>query len=347
MKEQIELFKQLQEFVDKMNFSNSSLDKIAVLRQYHTNNFIKKVLEYTYNPFFNFYVTPANCLDKIDMCEGDHIDIFELLDDLRLRYVTGYAAIAAVNNFKLIIGSELVYKIINKNLEIRIDVKTINKVFPNLIPTYSVALAETFNDKTNKKVDFIKDRWFMSRKLDGCRMQIIINEAGDINAYSRSGNEFFTMNRIKEQFREFAKKNRSIVFDGEICIVDPETNQDDFSGIVSQIKRKDYTIENAKYYVFDAISLSTFNDISKGDTFYQRQIDLLKMTRIINSPMIVYLEQTFIESKQELDDANELAIENNWEGLILRKDTYYKNGRSSDLLKVKMWQDEEFNVKRI
>jgi ATP-dependent DNA ligase len=41
-----------------------------------------------------------------------------------------------------------------------------------------------------------------------------------------------------------------MVFDGEVCIVD-ENGVEDFQGIMKEIKRKDHTIKNPKYKVFD------------------------------------------------------------------------------------------------
>ena len=47
--------KELKEFVDKMQATSSSLDKVEILKQ--QSEFIKKILEYTYNPYKQFYVT--------------------------------------------------------------------------------------------------------------------------------------------------------------------------------------------------------------------------------------------------------------------------------------------------
>ena len=46
------------------------------------------------------------------------------------------------------------------------------------------------------------------------------------------------------------------IFDGEICMVD-ENNKEDFQGIIKQIRRKDHTIENPKFLVFDCLQLGT------------------------------------------------------------------------------------------
>ena len=91
------------------------------------------------------------------------------MNELNKRRITGHAAISAVNAY--IRDNEeykdLIYNIIDKNLKTRTDAKLINSVFPNLIPEFNVALANKYEDYAHK-IDFEKELWFASRKLDGC-----------------------------------------------------------------------------------------------------------------------------------------------------------------------------------
>ena len=43
-----------------MQATSSSLDKVEILKQ--QPEFIKKILEYTYNPYKQFYVTSKTCI---------------------------------------------------------------------------------------------------------------------------------------------------------------------------------------------------------------------------------------------------------------------------------------------
>ena len=52
-------FKLLQKVVDELNSTNSTNDKKVILEKYKDDEFIKKVLYYTYNPFYQYYVTPT------------------------------------------------------------------------------------------------------------------------------------------------------------------------------------------------------------------------------------------------------------------------------------------------
>ena len=50
---------ELKLFVEQMRATSSSLDKVEILKQ--QSDFIKKVLEYTYNPYKQYYVTSKTC----------------------------------------------------------------------------------------------------------------------------------------------------------------------------------------------------------------------------------------------------------------------------------------------
>ena len=76
-------FKLLQKVVDELNSTNSTNDKKIILAKYKDDDFIKKVLYYTYNPFYQYYVTPATLEKKYDDDLGtlyEFSDLFEMLD---------------------------------------------------------------------------------------------------------------------------------------------------------------------------------------------------------------------------------------------------------------------------
>ena len=51
---------ELRLFIDKMQATSSSLEKVEILKQ--QSEFIQKVLEYTYNPFKQYHVTSKTCI---------------------------------------------------------------------------------------------------------------------------------------------------------------------------------------------------------------------------------------------------------------------------------------------
>ena len=57
----------LQDFIDKMRSTSSSTDKVQIIKD--ADPFIHKVLEYTYNPFKQYYVTSKTCEKNNDLME--------------------------------------------------------------------------------------------------------------------------------------------------------------------------------------------------------------------------------------------------------------------------------------
>lgn len=340
-------FKQLQMIVNELNSTNSTNDKKEILSKYKTNEFLKKVLYYTYNPFYQYYVTPENLEKNYDLDLGtlySFADLFEMLDALRKREVTGHKAINSVNDFcyRNEDYKDLIYKIIGKDLEIRMGDSLINKIIPNLIPTFDVALATPFEDVA---VDFTKDTWYASRKLDGVRCLAVIDENGQVALWSRQGNEFETLQKVKDEITKLNLKDK--VLDGEICLVDKDGNED-FQGIMKQIRRKEHTISNPKYLVFDIIEGSAFRSKLGNKAYSSRYTELGAYLYNAKEKGFNHLEvvtQTSIANEEHYIELMNSADSQGWEGLILRNsNSVYEGKRSKSMLKCKSFHDAEYTV---
>ena len=51
--------KRIQEFVDRLKSTNSTNDKIDIIKEYEEDYIIEKTLKYTYSPFKQFHLTSA------------------------------------------------------------------------------------------------------------------------------------------------------------------------------------------------------------------------------------------------------------------------------------------------
>src|SRR5690606_18325835 len=196
-----ENFKVVARFIEEMKATSSTNNKKAILKKYDSP-FLRKLFEYTYSPYKQYYVTSANLKKKSELAVHNYEDLFSLLDDLNERRVTGHSAIQCVNGFieKNKDFAEVIYDVIDRNLKIRATATLINSVMPGTIPTFDVALAEKF-DGNEKKVDFESGEWWASRKLDGVRCITIIDEHGEPKFYSRAGNEFLTLGVLAEDIK--------------------------------------------------------------------------------------------------------------------------------------------------
>ena len=329
------------DFVEQSNATNSNTDKLDVLKTYTQYDSVKKALVYTYDTYKQYGVTSKNCKKHSDLMghPNTYGDLFLLLDDLNDRICTGHAAIANVNRFVQENKNyeDLIWNIIDRNLKTRSTTSMINKVVPGLIPTFDVALANAYNDKTAKKVDW-NDGWYVSRKLDGVRCLTVIDENGDIKFFSRAGKPFLTLDALKPSIQKLGLK--STVIDGEICMTD-ENGDEDFQGIIKEIKRKDHTINNPHFFVFDMLRLDEFTNMFSETTLSKRLF--ISELAIENDKYISVLEQLPCSDKV-LEDMMEVSKNGGWEGLMLRKNTTYQGKRSNDILKVKKFHDAEYIV---
>ena len=341
--------KRIQDFVDRLKSTNSTNDKIDIIKEYNDDYMIKQVLKYTYSPFKQFHLTSATVKKnkKLEPREG-YNDLFYLLDALTKRTITGHDAIQYVKGYVQYMDEwqqDLVFCILDKNLKTRTGADLINKAIPKCIPTFKVALANSY-DKQKGKVNFDTQTWFASHKLDGVRCLAIVDDNGTCNFFSRQGKTFDTLDVLKNEIESLNLRN--IVFDGEVCVVD-ENGAEDFQGIMKEIKRKDHTIQNPKYKVFDYLMLEEFDNQESKRKLSNRlgNFNMIYNTFGKELKCIDVLGQWEVESEDHFQELVELATKNNWEGLILRKDCEYKGKRSNDLLKVKKFFDEEYIVKGV
>ena len=325
--------KELQEFIDKMRATSSSTQKVEIIRD--ASPFIHRCLEYTYNPFKQYYVTSKTCIKNKDKgITTNSSGMFDTLDKLNNREFTGHDAIKLVNG-----QDSLIYKIIDKDLGIRAGDKIINKAVPGLIPTFSVALAQEYKGKC----DWVNDDWYASRKLDGVRCLAVVDFEGNCKLYSRMGKELTTLNKVKEAIEATNVINQ--VFDGEICLMD-ENGNEDFQGVMKELRRKDHQIENPTFMIFDMIHRDSF-ELGKSNSILSERLHRLRTwlgPRYDTKETLRYLDQAVITDERHFDIWNQMAKDNNWEGFMLRKDTFYEGKRSKNLLKVKSFYDAEYEV---
>jgi len=335
---------ELNKFIEEMNQTTSSNEKTNIV--FNASKEVRKVLYYTYNNYMQYYITPKLLEKRQDLCNKytKFDSIFGLLDSLNYRLITGHKAIEETNGFILNNPElkDLLYLILERNLKIRASVKLINKACPGLIPTFNVALANKYDEKTKKKVDFNKDVWYVSRKLDGVRCLIIVDDKGKAKSFSRAGKQFHTLSLVEQELEKLGVKN--IVYDGEMCIVDEDGNED-FQNIMKEIGRKDHTIQNGLFQIFDFIPYRMFaKGYGEAGLFSQRILALQSLMLGEKLKYIDFLEQTPVTNFEELDALTQKASEKGWEGLMIRKNTIYQGKRSNDILKIKTFHDAEYEV---
>ena len=343
------LLKDLSALVEELKGTSSSNDKIAILKKHLVTNYhsqdLLRLIQYVYHPTYQFFVTSDNLLKKSELVahalRPQDKDIFVLLDDLKNRTITGHDAIGAVNTFvsQYPEHKELIHNILDKDLKTRAGDKIINKVVPDLIPTFEVALADKYDAK-NVNWD---NGWYVSRKIDGVRCIAIVDSTGNASFFSRTGKPFYTLGVVADAIKDLGVNN--VVLDGELCLVDSLGNED-FQGVMKELRKKDHTIPNPSYKLFDILSQDEFyTQKGNSNNAFGNRFNKLKEIMDKNSGLcLTVLEQILVENDDAFKTLIEVSSVSRWEGLMLRADKPYKGKRSKDLLKYKAFSDAEYEV---
>lgn len=192
-------------------------------------------------------------------------------------------------------------------------------------------LAHTF-EKQGKK---IKYPCYVQPKLDGIRCIAILKD-GVCTLWSRTRKPVNSLPHIIEEIENNFKED--IILDGELY---SEEFKDNFEHIVHLVRQlePDPRHMDVQYHIYD-----TVNDKS----FDQRTLKLNKKFASPTSPNFKYLrlvETNMVEDESQVPDFYNDFKSEGFEGAMLRNAaSLYVNKRSSDLIKVKSMQDEEFEI---
>jgi len=195
---------------------------------------------------------------------------------------------------------------VQANIQVAATAPNSSPVQEKWIP--ALLLANSFEDE---EVD--PTGWYQSEKLDGCR------------AYW-SGKDFFSREgNIFESPAEFKVGLPPHPLDGELWM-----GRGMFQKTISAIRSKDWS----KFLVFD--------HPSHGGKFKERLSEVFKICLEAKSQWFEAHPHSTVGSLEELQDELKRIEALGGEGLMLRKpDSFYVSGKSSTLLKVKPFKDDE------
>jgi DNA ligase-1 len=169
--------------------------------------------------------------------------------------------------------------------------------------------------------------------VHNCRCLAHITKAG-VELISRQGTKFLGLEHIEKSLHTLHKKYGDIILDGELF-----SKSISFQEIMSLIRKsKNLSEESQKieYWVYDIVDeTKTFHERC---TQYSHMVQGLSYVRETPTQMAKSEDQVFVKHKKFIKDG--------YEGSIVRtlNGKYKINGRSSDLLKLKDFMDEEFEI---
>ena len=169
---------------------------------------------------------------------------------------------------------------------------------------------------------------YASKKLDGCRSTIFNGVA-----YSRSLKLIPNLS-----IQKWAKENAAYLegLDGEFIVGSPtsETVFRDTTSFVMSIDK----VGEFQFFAFDQVHVTAPAEDR------QKALEALPVI-----PRVQVLEQTLVQSEAELEDYRTVAVQDGYEGAMVKKvKGKYKFGRSSVkeglLLKMKLFRDSDYEI---
>lgn len=223
-------------------------------------------------------------------------------------------------------------------------IKTIEKIDP--LTSYELEIKDTHC-------------FFVNGMLKhNCRCIAIVNtQDRTVQFMSRQGKEFTSLSNLVKPMLTLSDSYGAthIVFDGELCAIDEDGNED-FSKAIQKVTKKDVQATDVKYCIFDVIPYKAFiggKDTCEYAPTFSARYELYKelyYNNVIDEDVARYISillQERITSQEDFDRWSQSVKDNSWEGFMLRKDCQYEAGRIKELLKVKKFQDAEYMVEGV
>ena len=333
MEEIIKIINQLRE-------ESSTNGKLKILKDNSDNELLKKVLEYTYNPFKKYGVTEKVLIPTNE--EFNNIELFQLLDLLSNSHIND----SLRKTVKSFLGSiqfkeerDLYVCMLLKDLKIGCNSKTINKAIPKLIPEFNIQQAYPLD-----KYPFKKKEWFvLEEKLNGINCSYVNGIM-----LSRQGKEIINLSHLTKELEQLSFKN--YYFNGELVRHnDGElTNGENFRETTSIVNSDAEDKTNIDLIVFDLLPLEEFYE-GKSKLKYKDRLNQLKqLEKEAEEKGLVhlYIPKIYYEGDDNtvINKYLDQATQEDKEGLMCIKNGVWKNKRSSTILKVKKFMNADCEI---
>lgn len=332
MKEVLQILKQLKQI-------SGTNDKIELLSHYKNNEMLKCVLNIVYNPRISTKIAKKKLEKEVGLIDKN----FEIDD---LGFLTFISRDCTGKDRDILIcqtylskfneeEKEIMSDIITQKLSIGMDYKNINKAFGyNFIEFYECMLATN----VDKVLDKIKDEeYFISEKLDGLRMIVVVDENGNKVAYSRNGLIYEGL----ESFLNELELHNNNIYDGELLYFDDTLKSDERFRKTNEIVRckGEKNKDLLTYNIFDSISSVELNEDYLHQPYIDRRRYLDTLPQNKYQKIVPILHKGKIDNKvfELLDE----VVNKRAEGLManISSGIYEFGKRSKNILKFKKFHD--------
>ena len=343
------------QIIKKIKETDSTKEKQNILEQHKDNSTLKEVYRLTYDNALNYGVRGGITLHdrelEVSMTLREALDILTL--KFATREVSGNAAKALLTDMYSSLSVEdrqVLYYVINRDLECGASKTIANKVWPKLIREQPQALCSSYNAKNMENIKFPA---YAQLKADGarCFCEVIIDLEGNVETIrmaTRAGNEFTAMDHIKSVVESRTKELgllESYTLDGELTYyINGEStvqSRQFGNGLANSSLQGGITEEQAlgfKYEVWDIVPLDEVYNIGTSKDKYKDRYEKLKnwVDGLGEDSPIKLIPTTIVNDEKHALEVYRGYVDQGLEGIILKnKTSKWKNGRLKDQVKFK------------
>jgi DNA ligase-1 len=344
------------QWIERLNASDSRLHKEDVLKQaltaatlgdYGSQVFLG-LTNAAYNPMITWGIKQVpNTVGIVD-AENPWDDFNALLNDLRLRVLTGNAAREAISSMSQRFNSndwnDFCAAVLRKDLRSGISDKTINKVCKGTnyqVPVFSCQLATSCEDRPE-----MRGSKRLEPKLDGVRVLMLCTISDDggrlVTSYSRNGKVFENFGHIEEQLMSVMEP-LSVKTGCTSFVLDGEVVGNTFQELMKQARRKENVqATDSTFHVFDFIPLTDFINGYWNAKLSKRLLVLEKIRSVIENLRSVKLlshikvDLDTASGREQLDRYANDCVAQGFEGIMIKNlDAPYECKRNTFWLKWK------------
>lgn len=182
---------------------------------------------------------------------------------------------------------------------------------------------------------------YLQPKLDGHRCLIYLRD-GKPYAQSRKGKQIHTMKHVLRALRPLLDQYPDLVLDGEAYNHELRHDFAELSGLIRKQKPSVSDDWNAslllQFHCYDGFLQG------KEDQSFEARFSMISRM-LSGQPRVVLVETTACASQEVLDRYEQECVDAGYEGIMVRDgQAGYCHGRTNALLKVKRFEDAEFEL---
>jgi ATP-dependent DNA ligase len=340
----------------KVSHERNVATRVAALKRGDSIPKFKECLIYAYNPFIRFGIKVTqrerdSLMGRVNFVpSGPTVDVtdaefWEILDALKNSTESSKSKLEFLHAHVMprlaVQSAHIMIGILEKSLVVGVQVSTVNKAFPGLIPVFAVQLADKYKESKVKKFPV-----YVEPKFDGMRATAVIHPTGEVDVFTRTGREIPAATYFHPELRQVGERYRKACMEAGItykgCVLDGELIGGSFNETISTF-RSGEKASSGIFHVFDFLPMRALTENIPAT--YESRRALLGRMLDGASEMLQVSPAMKAASHAEVWAMYEKARAAGLEGVIVKDpDGLWERKRSKAWLKVKAEETEDLTI---